>query len=75
MDTAGSLRLEYRYTNARSFSQGLAAVEVDGLWGYIDPSGKLVIEPAFLEARDFCQGSAPVLTEDGWRIIILNEYR
>ncbi len=36
-----------RFDNAGSFSEGLAAVEVAGKWGFIDKSGKLVIEAQF----------------------------
>ena len=31
----------------RDFSEGFAAVELDGKWGFIDKSGKVVIEPKY----------------------------
>lgn len=34
-----------RFTYNTYFSNGLAAVQVDGKWGYINASGKFVIEP------------------------------
>ncbi|MDE6270554.1 MAG: WG repeat-containing protein [Muribaculaceae bacterium] len=36
------------YSHAWSFSEGLAAVEVDGKIGFIDESGRMVIEPRFV---------------------------
>ncbi|EOA6136260.1 WG repeat-containing protein, partial [Campylobacter coli] len=30
-----------------NFSEGLAGVELNGKWGFIDKSGKIVIEPKF----------------------------
>lgn len=37
----------YEYDHAWPFSEGLAAVEVDGLIGFIDTTGRMVIEPQF----------------------------
>lgn len=35
------------------FKEGLLAVKIDDLWGYIDKSGEFVIEPQFLNAKNF----------------------
>jgi hypothetical protein len=35
VDVMGRLVIEALYDNARPFSEGLAAVERDGKWGYI----------------------------------------
>ena len=67
--------IEAQYEDARSFSNGLAAVKVNGLWGFIDLSGEMVIEPAFLDAKDFTtQGTVYVLTGDEWELLILYKY-
>lgn len=42
------------------FSEGLAAVRVDGKWGYADRTGKLVIPAQFTWANDFSEGLARV---------------
>ncbi len=42
------------------FSEGLAAVEVDGKLGYIDKAGKWIIEPQFHSAEPFFEGLAAV---------------
>ena len=61
--------LEPKYEDARSFSNGLAAVKVNGLWGYIDTEGNMVIEPQFFDARDFtASGSYFAKTQYDWTL-------
>ena len=51
----------YKYFDAKPFSEGLAAVrllEYNNLWGYINKLGKLVIEPKFEFAGNFRYGLA-----------------
>ncbi|HYL98798.1 MAG TPA: WG repeat-containing protein, partial [Blastocatellia bacterium] len=48
------------YEGAADFSQGLAAVEIDGKWGYIDTRGRIVIKPRFTQASSFADGQACV---------------
>jgi hypothetical protein len=43
--------LEFEWT--KSFSQGLAAVQVKGKWGYVNKSGERVIPNIYEEALDF----------------------
>ena len=40
------------------FSEGLAAVQKDGKWGYIDTKGRLVIDYQFDSAAYFSEGLA-----------------
>ncbi len=49
-----------RFENVRTFADGLAAVRIDGKWGYIDRSGNIVIEPKFDKGNDFSEGFALV---------------
>ena len=42
------------------FSQGFAAVQHGGLWGFIDMTGRFAIAPSFEAAGSFSQGLAPV---------------
>jgi hypothetical protein len=53
------------FTRAYSFSEGLAAVEIDGKFGFIDTSGRVVIEPKFEDLPDmyFSDGLAKVKLE------------
>lgn len=41
----GEIVIEPRYKHAWVFSQGLAAVDIDGWIKFIDPTGKVVIDP------------------------------
>ena len=51
VDGTGRLVIECRYADARSFDDGLAAVqEPEGLWGYIDTAGRAVVAPQFTVA-------------------------
>jgi hypothetical protein len=52
--------IQPRYDECWPFAEGLAAVKLDGRWGYIDPSGTLVIPHLFEEAGPFEAGVAEV---------------
>ena len=55
------------YDNIDCFFEGLAAVEVDGLWGFIDKNGEMVIEPRFRAVGIFSEGLAAfVIDASGW---------
>jgi WG containing repeat len=53
-----------RYERVFDFAEGLAAVRVKGLYGYIDETDKMVIEPQFSLAGGFYLGRAEVLFGD-----------
>jgi len=75
IDTGGNEVINFVFDNALSFGQHLAAVKIGELWGYISLNGNVVIEPVFYEAKSFSGGSAPVLTDRGWQLITLLEYK
>ncbi|MEO8025587.1 MAG: WG repeat-containing protein [Bryobacteraceae bacterium] len=54
-----------KYEDAKSFSCGMAAVKVDGSWGYLDRSGNLAIRALFNAATDFRDDLAWVMTNEG----------
>ncbi|WP_193212306.1 WG repeat-containing protein [Luteolibacter marinus] len=56
--------IEPRFSYAREFYQGLAAVRVMSTWGYIKADGSWAVEPRFSDAKDFADGLAPVALED-----------
>jgi len=69
IDPSGAQVIECRFSDARSFSFGLAAVRTDS-WGYIDPTGADVIAPRFAEAFDFdASGLSVVRSTKSWHII------
>ncbi|WP_071189104.1 S-layer homology domain-containing protein [Trichormus sp. NMC-1] len=49
-----------QFESADTFVEGLARVQKDNLWGYIDKTGKFVIPPRFDEANSFSEGLALV---------------
>lgn len=60
----------YPYQDAKNFSEGMAAVQVDGLWGYIRLDGSTAIQPTFQCAGSFFNGRAVVQLKKGeWYFI------
>ena len=43
IDKSGREAISFKYDDAKSFSEGLAAVKLDGKWGFVDKSGRGVI--------------------------------
>ena len=62
------------YLNARSYSDGLAAVKTDKGWGFIDTDGNFAIEPKFEAVGAFSEGlcSAIVSSGEKWGYIDKN---
>jgi len=54
-------------TFASHFSEGMAVVEIDGKFGFIDKTGKIVIKPKFLHAADFSDGLAKISIKNDLR--------
>lgn len=52
VDRSGTFVIPPRYAFVQPFSEGLAAVKEDELWGYIDKQGKTVIAPAYCDPED-----------------------
>lgn len=61
VDEDGRIVVEYRFNDARQFSEELAAVKKSEFWGYVDRSGDFVISPRFRDAKQFSEGRAAVL--------------
>lgn len=74
-DQEGNIVIEPQYQNAKSFSMGLAPIELDDRWGYIDTEGSIVIETKYFDAGVFSEdGSAPVKNSYAWNFLVLCEY-
>ena len=70
IDSTGKMVIpQNQYKHAKSFSEGLAAVEDVGKWGYLDKTGKMVIAPQFAEAYRFTTGLAAVKDGGKWGYI------
>jgi hypothetical protein len=57
------------YNRASNFKDGLAIVNKDGGWGFIDKSGKEVVSCIYENADDFSDGLAPVEKDGKWGYI------
>jgi hypothetical protein len=69
VDRTGRVAVSAQFVDIEDFSEGLAAVEVDGKWGYVDTSGKMVIAPQFGHAQRFRGGTARVSTGNRYGLI------
>lgn len=65
----GSLTIKARYDEILPFREGLAAVKIGRLWGFIDKSDNLVISPKFDECKQFSCGLAAVRKGNKWAYI------
>ncbi len=69
IDKTGKVVIEARYSDALSFSEGLAPVRVGAKCGYIDRDGKEKIPLQFDNARQFREGRAAVRQGEKWGFI------
>lgn len=56
--------IPFKFEEAGPFSEGLAAVKIDGTWGFIDQSGAMVIAPRFELAGSFSSGLAEIVIDN-----------
>ena len=57
------------FEQASFFSERLAAVQVNGQWGFIDLAGHFIIPPSYEGAGNFSAGMAPVRRNGLWGYI------
>ena len=69
-DTTGTVTISARYDLVSGFTEGVAAVNFKGRWGYIDHIGGRVIGYHYLAAWPFCNGFARVTKFDGTQCLI-----
>lgn len=71
VDSTNQFYIKPRFKYANKFSEGLAAVSLDGQkFGYIDTTGNFVIKPQFISVDDFSEGLAFV-TISQYNVMIL----
>lgn len=68
-ETTGKVAVKFKYDEVRKFSEKMAAVKVNGSWGFINKSGKEVIKPEYDAASDFENGFARVKLNGRWGCI------
>lgn len=66
----GEFISDKEYENARPYSNGLAAVCFNELWGFMDQGESVVIEPQYRDAKDFNEkGSCFVMVGKKWQML------
>ncbi|MEZ4700349.1 MAG: WG repeat-containing protein [Rhodothermales bacterium] len=60
IDESGNMVVDFQYAEARSFSDGMAAIKISDSWGFIDPGNNAKIPPKYIEAGDFSEGLVAV---------------
>lgn len=63
-------QLPQDYQDLRDFSEGLAAVQNKGLWGFINTRGDMVIQPQFTMVNPFANAVTWGKTKDGKWVLI-----
>src|SRR5215467_1020167 len=69
MDNTGSVVIEPTYDEVYPFSNGLAPVELDGRWGYVDKTGVVVVPIHYDIGHMFSEGLASVKFDGKWGYI------
>ena len=70
----GQRLTETKFERANPFSDGMACIQLEDAWGFIDSTGKIRIPPKYYVQNDFSEGVAPVslkIDETGY---FLNSY-
>ena len=65
-----NISVKKKYNNIFDFSEGLASVELNGKWGFINKTGKEVIPLKYDDAYPFSEGLAKVKLNGKYGLII-----
>lgn len=60
VSVTGQNVIPHKFSNAHEFSEGLAAVEYENKWGFIDTTGNWVLAPNYVWADKFVDGHSLV---------------
>jgi len=70
IDPSGEFRIPPVMQDAQPFWEGLAAVKVDGKWGFTDTLGNMVVSPTYDDVLGgFCEGMAGIRMNEKWGYI------
>lgn len=72
IDKKGMFKISRKYDDARSFSEGRAAVKINASWGFIDKEGKTCVPFFYEKVKDFKQGLAAAKRDGKWGYIEKN---
>ena len=65
-DSDNGFVIQPLYESAEPFYNGIAAVKLSGLYGFISIDGKYIIEPQYLDVRYYNEGLIPIKNSDSW---------
>ncbi|HNB14510.1 MAG TPA: WG repeat-containing protein [Candidatus Obscuribacter sp.] len=68
-NSKGELAIDATFSDGKSSTEGLCAIEQNNRWGFVDHEGKVVIDCKYLEVKPFRQGLAAVRNAQGWGFI------
>lgn len=66
IDSKGVLAISPVFESASEFSDGVAAVRLAGVWGFIDGTGQFIFDPVILGLRESCKDSPSFLVGGRW---------
>ena len=69
LDASGTMLETPVFEDIEAFREGLAAVKLDGQWGFIDRDLKMVIAPQFDAVLGFLHGWSPASKKGKWGFI------
>jgi WG containing repeat len=69
IDKTGKVIIAAEKVGLEGFGEGLAPVQKNGKWGYVDSFGQFAIQPQFDDANSFSEGLAAVQIGDKWGYI------
>jgi hypothetical protein len=72
LNSRGDVVIKPKYQEIREFSEGLAAIKLNDLWGFIDSDGKEIISPTYKAVQDFRFGRSVVekADDDGFSRVV-----
>jgi hypothetical protein len=73
IDKTGKVITTLKFDDAENFSDGLAPVKINNLWGYINQTGNIAIQPRFTVAWQFSNGRAVIQTKENRLLGYINK--
>lgn len=72
IDHLGNVVFSEGYDNIRTIRDGIAAVQKDNKWGYVNAEDEVVIPFEYTDALGYNDGLAPVRIDNSWYVIDAN---
>lgn len=66
IDSKGETAIPPVFDSASEFSDGVAAVSLAGIWGFMDRTGRFIFDPVLLGLRESCKESPYFIVGGRW---------